>query len=363
MTFFSPSGYEIRKNYPLADHVFYLPMDSRKNARHFLDLIKPDLVIFVKYEFWYHYLYALKIRHIRTILISAIFNKNQLFVLNPYAIILKKMLGYFTHIFVQNTPSISLLKKHGFEQVTCVGDTRIDRVKNIAATAQSFPLIEQFVDSSPTLIGGSTWQPDEEILIQLLKNQHFTHYKFIIAPHDISLKNVDRLEKMLPEPSVRYSKYSAPNTLSPPKANFIYSGQNAINDNVKKKISGSRIMIIDNIGMLSSIYQYGKVAYIGGGFGTGIHNTLEPIAFGLPVLFGTKYKKFDEAIQLIATGGAFSIADYKGFEAKMLYLNDEKNYLKASNAALKYVENNIGATDKIKAFIFSELSYQLTSHP
>ena len=351
LTFFSPSGYEIRKDYPLADHVFYLPMDSKKNAMRFLDLIQPDLVVFVKYEFWFHYLNELKNRKIQTILISAIFNKKQFFVLNLYAIILKKMLRCFNHIFVQNTPSVYELKKQGLEQVTCAGDTRIDRVMSIAAEAQSFPLIEQFVGSSPTLVCGSTWQPDEAIIIQLLTNQSFTHYKFIFAPHDISIKNIERLEKMLPELSLRYSKCSHQSPLNPPKGDFLRSGQNTINDNFKENINNYRILIIDNIGMLSAIYRFGKVAYIGGGFGKGIHNTLEPIAFGLPVIFGKKYKKFEEANQLIATGGAFSISNYSDFEDKMLFLNDKKNYLDASNAALKYLENNKGATNKIVQFI------------
>ncbi len=344
LTFFSPSGFEIRKDYPLADHVFYLPMDSKKNAIRFLDLIQPNLVIFVKYEFWFHYLNELKNRKIQTILISAIFNKKQFFVLNLYAIILKKMLRCFTHIFVQNTPSVYALKKHGLEQVTYAGDTRIDRVMSIAAEAQSFPLIEQFVGSSPTLVCGSTWQPDEEIIMQLLQNQSFTHYKFIFALHDISIKNIERLEKMLPEPSLRYSKCLF---LSSTEGGY----ENQKVDNFTGKLSDCRILIIDNIGMLSSIYRYGKVAYIGGGFGKGIHNTLEPIAFGLPVIFGKKYKKFEEANQLIATGGAFSISNYSDFEEKMLFLNDKKNYLDASNAALKYLENNQGATDKIVQFI------------
>ena len=358
LTFFSPSGFEIRKDYPLADHVFYLPMDSKKNAQRFLDLIQPDLAIFVKYEFWFHYLNELKKRKIQTILISAIFNKKQFFVLNLYALILKKMLRCFTHIFVQNAPSVYELKKQGLEQVTYAGDTRIDRVMSIAAEAKSFPLIEQFVGSSPTLVCGSTWQPDEEIILQLLQNQSFTHYKFIFAPHDISIKNIDRLEKMLPESSLRYSKCNPTSPLNPPKGDFLHpfhfdpsAKSLPLGDSGGLDCLDCRILIIDNIGMLSSIYRYGKVAYIGGGFGKGIHNTLEPIAFGLPVIFGIKYKKFEEANQLIATGGAFSISNFKDFEDKMLFLNDKKNYLDASNAALKYLENNQGATNKIVRFI------------
>jgi 3-deoxy-D-manno-octulosonic-acid transferase len=335
LTFFSPSGFEIRKNYPLADYIFYLPIDTAKNAAHFIDLIQPDLAIFVKYEFWFHYLKTLKNRQIPTILISAIFNKKQLSVYYSYSFLLKKMLTCFTHIFVQNTPSVYLLKKAGFNEVSLAGDTRVDRVMSIAQEAKTFPIIEKFVANSPTLICGSTWRPDEEIILQLIENVNFTHYKFIFAPHDISIKNIERLEKMLPIPSIRYSKYME-NKIS-------ILGTEGVN----------RVLIIDNIGMLSSLYRYGKIAYIGGGFGSGIHNTLEPIAFGLPVIFGKKYKKFEEANQLVETGGGFSIEDFNGFKNIMEYLNSEKNYEKASQAATQYIQSNKGATEKIMQYIAS----------
>ena len=340
LTFFSPSGYEIRKKYPLADHVFYLPMDTPQNARQFLDIIQPDLVVFVKYEFWYHYLNELKNKRIPTILISGIFNKKQLSVFNPYAYLLKKMLLCFTRIFVQTPPSVSLLQEAGFCQVHLAGDTRVDRVIGIAKEAKTYPSIEKFVGNAPVLICGSTWQEDEEMIVQLFNNKYFTHYKFIIAPHDISLKNIERLEKILPE---KYIKYSTESDEKGKESNITKAAETDI-----------RILIIDNIGMLSSIYRYGKTAYIGGGFGKGIHNTLEPIAFGLPVIFGKQYKKFEEAIRLIETGGGFSIADFKSLEEKMLFLKDEKNYLHASKAALDYLDNNKGATDIIMHFIEKE---------
>jgi 3-deoxy-D-manno-octulosonic-acid transferase len=338
LTFFSPSGYEIRKNYPLADYVFYLPIDTPQNASQFIELIQPDLAIFVKYEFWFHYLNTLKNRQIPTILISAIFNKKQLSVYYPYSFLLKKMLNCFTHIFVQNTPSVFLLKKAGFSEISLAGDTRVDRVMSIAQEGKDFPIIEKFVSDSPTLICGSTWQPDEEIIMQILENQHFIHYKFIFAPHDISIKNIERLEKTLPIPSIRYSKYM--------ENEIPIIGTESVN----------RVLIIDNIGMLSSLYRYGKIAYIGGGFGSGIHNTLEPIAFGLPVIFGKKYKKFEEANQLVETGGGFSIEDFNGFKSIMEDLNNDKNYRKASQASTQYIQNNKGATEKIMQYIAHHLN-------
>ena len=208
LTFFSPSGFEIRKNYPLADHIFYLPIDTAQNAKQFLDLIKPDLAIFVKYEFWYHYLNELNLRHVPTLLVSAIFREKQFSNFNPYTPYIIRVLKNFAHIFVQDTPSVFLLKKHDLAQVTCVGDTRIDRVVAIAKEAKSFPFIEQFIGDAPVFIGGSTWQPDEEIIISLFSNEQFKDWKFIFAPHDISPKNIDRLEKLLPNPVLRYSTLS-----------------------------------------------------------------------------------------------------------------------------------------------------------
>jgi 3-deoxy-D-manno-octulosonic-acid transferase len=336
LTFFSPSGYELRKNYALADYVFYLPADTRDNAKQFIEIVKPELVVFVKYEFWYNYLRILKKENITTLLISAIFREKQFQIFNPYAYFLKQMLTCFTYIFVQNTPSVFLLKKHGFYNVENVGDTRIDRVLAIKNEGSKFPIIEQFIQSNPTLIGGSTWQPDEKIILQLLKNKTFDAWKFIIAPHDVSSGNIERLLTDLPKDYVLFSDLK-----NPP----ITQSHNHFFDR--------RILVIDNIGMLSSLYQYGTIAYIGGGFGSGIHNTLEPIAFGLPVIFGSKYQKFEEAFQLISTGGGFSINNYADFEKTMLFLQREKNYADASNAAFSYVTNNQGATLEIIDFIIN----------
>jgi 3-deoxy-D-manno-octulosonic-acid transferase len=336
LTFFSPSGYELRKNYPLADYIFYLPADTYVNSQRFIDIVKPELVVFVKYEFWFNYLHILKKQNITTLLISAIFRDNQFQIFNPYTYFLKKMLRCFSYIFVQNDPSVFLLKKHNFHNVENVGDTRIDRVLAIKNEVSKYPIVEQFVQSNPTLICGSTWQPDEKIIIEFLKNNTFASWKFIFAPHDISSGNIERLKKDLPNEYALYSNL---------KNQSITQSHN--------HFFNKRILIIDNIGMLSSLYQYGKIAYIGGGFGSGIHNTLEPIAFGLPVIFGPNYQKFEEAFQLISTGGGFSISNYADFDKTMLFLQSEKNYTTASTAALNYVTNNKGATLKILNFILN----------
>ena len=334
LTFFSPSGYEIRKNYPLADHIFYLPLDTATNAKQFLNIIKPDIAIFIKYEFWFHYLNELKQRQIPTLLVSGIFREKQFSLFQPYSYLLKKMLPCFTHFFVQNTPSVILLKKHGFQNVTLAGDTRIDRVAKIPHEGKTFPLIEQFVGDSPIFIGGSTWEADEKVILPLLHDENFKEWKFLFAPHDISIHNIERLEKSLNAPSMRYSSLEErglpqPSTLNPQPS----------------------ILIIDNVGMLSALYRYGRVAYIGGGFGKGIHNTLEPIAFGLPVIFGPKYEKFEEAHALIASGGAFCVSNALNLIDEMLFLSESDYYKKAAMAARQYVKDNIGATEKVIDYI------------
>jgi 3-deoxy-D-manno-octulosonic-acid transferase len=330
LTFFSPSGYEIRKNYPLADHVFYLPLDTAANAKRFLDILKPDVAIFIKYEFWFHYLNTLHNRNIPTLLVSGIFRAKQFSPWHPYSYFLKRMLGCFTHFFVQTPPSVILLKNHGFDNVSLAGDTRIDRVASLPQEGCTFPLIEKFVGESPVFICGSTWQADEALILPLLEDERFKHWKFIFAPHDIAENNIKRLEKSLKIPFNRYSQLEkSPITHHP------------------SPITHYPLLIIDNVGMLSALYRYGRVAYIGGGFGKGIHNTLEPIAFGLPVIFGTKYQKFEEAIRLIETGGGFSVANSEDLLRIMLDLTEETYYIASSKAAGNYVLENRGATDKI----------------
>jgi 3-deoxy-D-manno-octulosonic-acid transferase len=331
LTFFSPSGFEIRKNYPLADGIFYLPLDTAHNATRFLDIVQPDIAIFVKYEFWYHYLHALKKRGIPTLLVSGIFREKQFAWWSPYSYFFKKMLSYFTHFLVQNTPSVLLLKKHGFENVTQAGDTRIDRVQHIPIEGKRFDLIEKFVENTPVLVCGSTWEADENVILPLMNDSNFQDWAYIFAPHDIAKNNIDRLVKSLPQQAVLYSDLEKSGLISVD----IFP----------------KILIIDNVGMLSALYRYGRIAYIGGGFGSGIHNILEPIAFDLPVIFGTKYSKFEEANRLIETDGAFSVANYNQFRACMLSLQNSLNYDNAAAAARAYIIDNQGATDKIMDYL------------
>ena len=337
LTFFSPSGYEMRKNYPLADHVFYLPIDTQSNATRFLDLIQPDLTVFVKYEFWFHYLTQLQKRHIPILLVSAIFREKQLSKFNPYAPLLLRILKNFTKIFLQDTPSVFLLQKQGLDNMLVSGDTRVDRVAAIAAENKCLPVVEQFVGNAPVFVGGSTWEADEKAILPIFKNPKLKDWRFIFAPHDVSLKNIERLERLLPEKSIRYSGITEGSYFS--------------------KKEDIRILIIDNVGMLSTLYRYGKIAYIGGGFSSGIHNTLEPIAHGLPVLFGPKYEKFTEAVRLAETGGGFVVSKEKSVEMLMLSLLNIENYDKAATAAKDYITKNRGATEQVVEEIKKIMKY------
>lgn len=323
LTFFSPSGYEIRKNYAQADYVFYLPADTARNARKFLHAVQPRLAIFVKYEFWYHYLHQLSKRNITTYLISAIFHPKQPF-FNWYGRFFRRMLPFFTKIFVQNEASAKLLRQIDVHHFEIAGDTRIDRVVEIAKQAKTFPIIEQFVGNQPVLTAGSSWPPDEAILLEFINQNTNNGWKYIFAPHDISESHILQIVQRF-HATVSVVRFSQ----------------------ATDSVENAQVLIIDNIGMLSSLYRYGKIAYIGGGFGAGIHNTLEPIAFGLPVLFGPKYEKFEEAVQLVRNGGAFVVKNTNDFSEIFLHLNTEAAYQKASQAARNYVIENQGATERI----------------
>lgn len=323
VTFFSPSGYEIRKNYALAD-VFYLPLDTRKNAARFIELVNPQQAIFTKYEFWFHYFNELHKKQIPLYLISGIFRPNQIF-FKWYGGFYSNMLKYIAHAFVQNEESVLLLKGIGIHQVSLSGDTRFDRVYENAQYPKNLPLIEQFCDGNKVFIAGSTWLPDEKLLVALTEKN--PDWKFIIAPHEIGEAHIQEIERLFPN-AIKFSVLSS--QLAQTSAQF---------SNIK-----SQILIIDNIGMLSSLYQYAKLAYIGGGFGVGIHNTLEAAAFGLPVIFGPKYDKFQEAKDLIAIGAAKSILNENELMAS--FENFKANE-KSSAAAKKYVEQKKGATEMI----------------
>jgi len=322
LTFYSPSGYEIRKNYSGADYIFYLPVDSPANARKFLDLINPVAVYFIKYEFWYFYLRELNRREVPVYLISAIFRPGQVF-FKWYGSWYRKVLEFFNHLFVQTLASGELLKKIGIENVTIAGDTRFDRVFAIAGTAKSLPEIEPFIGGQSIIVAGSTWPPDEKLLAGWINNAQ-DEVKMIIAPHEVHEENIIRLEEMFECETVRYSQASP------------------------EKLAAAKVLIIDNIGMLSSLYKYGNIAYIGGGFGKGIHNILEPATFGMPVIFGPNYQKFREAVELIDLRGGFSISTYAELKELLDSFMINKSVLAvASKISKEYVKSNVGATNVI----------------
>jgi 3-deoxy-D-manno-octulosonic-acid transferase len=336
LTFFSPSGYEIRKDYKGADWVFYMPMDGPQNAKRFLQLVNPSLVIFVKYEFWYYYLKTIKQHNIPFLLVSALFRGNSGF-FKWYGGLQRKMLSFFTHLFVQNESSKNLLASIGFtNNCTVAGDTRFDRVIEIAENGAAIAEIEHFIGNNKSIVAGSTWPEDEEILKQTTDAINDSSLKLIIAPHEINKEHIAQLQKLFPG-SFLFSELK--NNKCDPATN----NQQPVTSN---------ILIIDNIGMLSRLYKYAYISYVGGGFGKGIHNTLEAAVYGKPVLFGPEYQKFNEAVELIQTGGAFSISNTRDcITIIQKLLQSEKEYLKSCNSAKEYVYSNKGATDKILSYI------------
>lgn len=326
LTFFSPSGYEIRKNYPQADFIGYLPIDTRRNAARFVDMVQPDLAVFVKYEFWVHHLQALQKRQVPTLLISALFRKEQVF-FKWYGGLFRKTLGAFSHIFTQNERSADLLRQLNLKGVTVAGDTRVDRVMQLAESVPSYPIVDVLRGSSRLLIAGSTWPEDEALLLPFLLENLPPGWKAVIAPHQADAAHVQPILRTLGDAAIPYSRATPENAAT------------------------ARFLIIDNVGMLSSLYQYGTVAYIGGGFGTGIHNTLEPIAFDLPVIFGPKYAKFEEARYLVENGGGFSIQNQDDLVVAFRQLQAHESYKKSSETAKSYLLNNQGATRQIVEYI------------
>jgi len=320
ITFFSPSGYEIRKNYALAAGVFYLPLDTAGNAQRFISLINPEMAVFTKYEFWYHYFKTLNDQQIPLYLISGIFRPNQIF-FRWYGSFHRQILGFVDHFFVQNSESVNLLKQLQLENVSLSGDTRFDRVAENALSPKKVALVENGWINKPIFIAGSTWPADERLLVALIQRQ--PDWQFIIAPHEIDEAHILDIEKLIPG-AVRYSKL----------------------DN--GTASNSQTLIIDNIGLLSSLYQYARISYIGGGFGVGIHNTLEAAAFGIPVIFGPKYDKFQEAKDLIALTAARSIETESDLSTAFTHFIENKE---AGKIAQKYVNEKTGSTRQILEFI------------
>ena len=332
VTFFSPSGYEIRKNTPLANAVYYLPLDTTDNARDFIAAIKPDIAIFTKYEYWYHYFKELNRQHIPLYIVSGIFRPGQVF-FKWYGGLHRKMLSFVTHFFLQDESSKQLLNELGLTNITVSGDTRFDRVWANAQSPKEIAGISEFKNAQKLFIAGSTWPEDEKLLATL--PILYPDWKFIFAPHEVGAEKINNLINLLPKDStVRYSQLKN------------------IQSNLTSDISHLTSLIIDNIGMLSSLYAYGDIAYIGGGFGAGIHNTLEAAAFGLPVIFGPHYLKFNEARELIALKAGFSISDetqLKGIVDTLI--TDEAFYSTTRKKIYNYVQEHTGATKMIMEHI------------
>lgn len=330
LTFFSPSGYELRKNYNGADIVCYLPPDTRRNARDFVAAIHPDIAFFVKYDFWFNYLNCLHKAGTPTYLFSAIFRPSQYF-FKPYGRWFAKQLSTYSHIFVQDSQSLKLLHSVGMKDCSVAGDTRTDRVKQIAQSSASFPTVENFINTegsqNKVLMAGSSWEPDERNIKGFLQSYHGP-LKVILAPHMINEEHLKSIEHLFsPENCVRFS---------------------VLNDNPNPSLFKRQILIIDNIGMLSSLYRYADIAYIGGGFGKGIHNTLEAVVYGCPVCFGPNYLKFKEARDLIAIGGAKTYTTVEQLDDILTdWLDNSTSYSAASQACHKYMNDNLGATNSI----------------
>lgn len=325
LTFFSPSGYESAKKYQSADIICYLPFDTRRNVARFLDLVKPQKAFFIKYEFWPNFLRGLKKRGIPTYSVSSIFRKDQMF-FKTFNLGYRSTLRCFTHLFVQNKASEALLAGIGVKNVTIIGDTRFDRVTKIAADARQLALVEAFAQGNRVFVAGSSWGPDEDIFLRYF-NEH-PGWKLIIASHEVTESRLNEIQSKFKGSCVRYTQ-----------ANM---------DEVK----AADCLLIDCFGLLSSIYKYGEVAYVGGGFGVGVHNLLEAAVYGMPVFFGPNNRKFQEAAKLKECGGGIEISSYEDFEARMNTFDADKDTLaQAGKAAGEYVGGNSGATQKLLAAI------------
>lgn len=331
ITFFSPSGYEIRKNYAGADAIFYLPMDSKAGSLKFIRQLKPRLAIFTKYDFWYYYFYYLHLGGIPLYMISVIFKPDQIF-FSWYGGLFRKMLGSVSWFFVQDQTSVALLARNGIHNCSIAGDTRFDRVLTNYDQRKELPEIKLFRDTAPVLIAGSTWPQDEELLVTLFDQPGSTGWKFIIAPHETDAAHISSLMSKLPADAMQYSAWRECQMAARPAIT-------------------PRILVIDNIGMLSSIYRYGDIAYIGGGFGSGIHNILEAGVFSIPVIFGPKHQKFKEALETRALQGSFSISNLAELSAAFSMLQNGHSRQAAGKIMGDYVLAGKGATDKIMQHI------------
>lgn len=327
LTFFSPSGYEVRKNYDGADIVCYMPLDTSWNAKRFLDIVNPSCAIFVKYEFWMNYISGLKKRNVPTYIVSAIFRPEQVF-FKWYGGWYRNILHCFNHLFVQNQKSLDLLASIGVHNATLTGDTRFDRVADIAAQSKNLPIVTAFKGDAKVIVAGSSWPKDEDIICAYF-NEH-PEVKMILAPHEIHQAHLDSIVSKLKRPYLFFK------------------------DADEESAAKADCLIINCFGLLSSIYKYGEVAYIGGGFGVGIHNTLEAAVYGMPVLFGPNYTRFQEAVDMVERGAAFSITNAEEYYSLMsdLLKDGSESLQNASERAAAYVSEKCGATDKIVKEIF-----------
>lgn len=324
VTFFSPSGYEIKKNDSVADIICYLPIDTPKNAKRFIQIAKPEKVVFVKYEFWFNYMQCLKNNNIPFYYISAIFRPSQYF-FKPIGKWFARQLNGCSCFFVQNEQSKSLLQGIGITQVEIAGDTRFDRVYDIAKQNQTLDFVEKFASNGKKLIvAGSTWQPDEQLLKQLLEGIS-REYKLVLAPHVIDDKHIAQIQGLFSSfKVVRYTQMT------------------------DEQLATSQVLIIDTIGILSKIYKYSYVSYVGGAFETGLHNTLEAAVFGVPLFFGPNYSKFNEAVQLVNLKGAFSIYSFEEMKIKLqLYEQNPDHYKEVCDICEQFVQKNLGSCTKI----------------
>ncbi len=328
LSFFSPSGYEIRKNSPIADIVVYLPLDTKKNAERFLNLVNPDLILFVKYEIWPNYLKEIKKRNLRVILISALFRPNQIY-FKSYGKWIQKYFKAFEHFFVQNESSEKLLNSIGYSNVTISGDTRFDRVSNQLNIDNSLPYIDEFIAGGLCFVGGSTWPEGEAYICNYIKSNPSLPIKYIIAPHDTRSNRIADLQKRLDVPSILFS------------------------DKENKKLDEYKVFIVDTIGILSKLYSYADIAYVGGAVGsTGLHNILEPAVFGVPIIIGKNHHKFPEAKLMIDNGGVFSINNESEFSSTISKFTNDIKYRKATGSLNStFIKKNKGAVVQILDYI------------
>ena len=325
VSFFSPSGYEVKKNSLVADVIVYLPLDTKANAKRFLDVVHPDITVFVKYEFWPNYLNELKKRNVKTVLVSGIFRENQIF-FKPFGKGMRKSLHTFNHFFVQNDNSKKLLNSINFMNVTVSGDTRFDRVAEIVNRDNQLEFVQQFKQDKTTIVYGSSWSDDETIYLDNLNNSENT--KHIIAPHDIKPHKISKLKSLITKSVLLFSEIEG------------------------KNLADYDVLIIDTIGLLTKIYSYADIAYVGGGFKTGLHNTLEPAVFGIPIIIGPEHQKFQEAVDLVSQKGILSVSDKKSYNTAIHKLISSSSYrLTTGEINSHYIKSNVGATTKVIEYL------------